>query len=214
MILECPKNDPTRDHIFRRAQHLSHENGNMISGITCFALVFTYVWFGSWSWNVQKWSKTWPNFQKGPCSLLFIRKLKKSEGTPGTNGSRFSGHSCLGRKLIDTFCNWKLENACVMWNLKFSISAQATSAILIFYYKSLLELTKNDSAHIFHWRENHQNHNHHPHLHHFCVTKAKRSKWRGYEHCSFCWAWCAASLRKHSFCYVFGRQSTDWIQRS
>ena len=46
-VLECTKNDPTRGQNFRRAQHLSHENGNMISGMPCLALVFTYVWFAS-----------------------------------------------------------------------------------------------------------------------------------------------------------------------
>ena len=42
--LVMSKNDPTRDQTLTICVY---ENGNMISGITCFALVFMYVWFGS-----------------------------------------------------------------------------------------------------------------------------------------------------------------------
>ena len=42
--LVMSKNDPTHDHTLT---NFVSENGNMISGITCFASVFAYVWFGS-----------------------------------------------------------------------------------------------------------------------------------------------------------------------
>ena len=44
VALGMSKNDPTHNQTFTI---FVHENGNMVSGISFFALVGTYVWFGS-----------------------------------------------------------------------------------------------------------------------------------------------------------------------
>ena len=50
--------------------------------------------------------------------LPFPWTLYNAQGNLGAIGHCFVGHSCSGQKLADTFWIWKLENACIMWNVK------------------------------------------------------------------------------------------------